>query len=127
MADYDELAERAERGELAPDPGSERMGADDPDVGARDLMAATGAVTLDDAVAIALGRPRVDAPPASGPLWRVRATAALDAEVEALAERRGHRNKSRIIREAAAAYVRASQAGTPTGDEAVNGQQPGRP
>ncbi len=32
----------------------------------------------------------------------------LDEQVEALAKRQGHNNKSRIIREATAAYIRAS-------------------
>lgn len=57
MTDYDELAARAERGELTPIPGTTRTRADgQPNSGAHDLMAATGAATLDDAVAIALGR-----------------------------------------------------------------------
>ncbi|KZC93801.1 hypothetical protein AWH51_01670 [Clavibacter tessellarius] len=126
MEDGWPIRRAAERGELAPIPGTERTHVDDPDAGAGDLMAATGADTLDDDAEIALGRPRVDAPPTSGPLWRVRATAALDAEVEALAERRGHRNKSRIIREAAAPYVRASRSGARSGHDADNGQHPVR-
>ena len=42
---YDELAARAERGELPVVPGTERRGADAADAGRRLLMEATGADT----------------------------------------------------------------------------------
>jgi hypothetical protein len=61
MTDYDELAARAERGELTPIPGTARRGSTAAVAGRADLMAATGADTLDEAVAIALGRTRLDA------------------------------------------------------------------
>jgi hypothetical protein len=57
MTDYDELAARAERGELTPIPGTARRGSTAQDASRADLMAATGADTLDQAVAIAIGRP----------------------------------------------------------------------
>ncbi|UDM10708.1 ribbon-helix-helix protein, CopG family [Clavibacter michiganensis subsp. michiganensis] len=108
MTNYDDLAARDERGELAPIPGTDLHGSAAADAGRAMLMDATGTDTLDDAMAVALGRPRFDAEEPAGPMWKVRATKALDEQVEALAKRQGHNNKSRIIREATAAYIRAS-------------------
>lgn len=108
MTDYEDLAARAERGELAPIPGTQSRGDASREEARAMLMEATGTDTLDAAVAVAIGRPRLDAEEPAGPMWKVRATKALDDEVEAFAKRQGHGNKSRIIREATAAYIRAS-------------------
>ncbi|WP_316295648.1 ribbon-helix-helix domain-containing protein [Clavibacter michiganensis] len=106
MTNYDDLAARAERGELAPIPGTDLHGSAAADAGRAMLMDATGTDTLDDAMAVALGRPRLEAGPA-GPMWKVRSTKNLDQQINQLAIRRGV-SKSEIIRQAAAAYIRAS-------------------
>ncbi|NRG42147.1 ribbon-helix-helix protein, CopG family [Rathayibacter sp. VKM Ac-2804] len=82
-------------------------GADAADDARAALLAATGAATLDDAVIIARGRPRLDGGEPAGPVWKVRSTRGLDQEVSRLAKSRGV-SKSQILREAAAAYVEAS-------------------
>lgn len=107
MTDYNDLADRAERGLLAPVPGTALRGAAAADAARDALLAATGAGALEDAVTIARGRPRLDAEETAGPMWKVRATKPLDQKVSQLAKRRGV-SKSQILREAAAAYVEAS-------------------
>ncbi|MWV51616.1 ribbon-helix-helix protein, CopG family (plasmid) [Rathayibacter sp. VKM Ac-2803] len=107
MTDYDDLADRAERGQLAPAPGTALRGAAAADAARDALLAATGADSLENAVTIARGRPRLDAEEAAGPMWKVRATKPLDQKISQLAKRRGV-SKSQILREAAAAYVEAS-------------------
>lgn len=107
MTDYNDLAERAERGLLAPVPGTALHGAAAADAARDALLAATGAESLEDAVMIARGRPRLDADEPAGPMWKVRATKPLDLKISQLAKRRGV-SKSQILREAAAAYVEAS-------------------
>ncbi|KQQ18684.1 hypothetical protein ASF48_17330 [Rathayibacter sp. Leaf299] len=107
MDNYDDLAARAERSELAPLPGTQLRG-DDAAADARAaLLAATGADTLDEAVTIARGRPRLDAEDEAGPIWKVRSTKPLDQAVRQLAQRRGV-SRSQILREAAASYVNAA-------------------
>ncbi len=106
MTNYDDLAARAERGELTPIPGTDLHGSAAADAGRAMLMDATGTDTLADAMAVALGRPRLEAGPA-GPMWKVRSTKNLDQQINQLAIRRGV-SKSEIIRQAAAAYIRAS-------------------
>lgn len=107
MTDYNDLADRAERGLLAPVPGTALHGAAAADAARDALLVATGAESLEDAVTIARGRPRLDADEPAGPMWKVRATKPLDQKVSQLAKRRGV-SKSQILREAAAAYVEAS-------------------
>lgn len=107
MTDYDGLAERAEHGDLAAIPGTRLTGSDAADGARAALLAATGAATLEDAVAIARGRPRLDGAEPAGPVWKVRSTRGLDQKVSRLAKSRGV-SKSQILREAAAAYVEAS-------------------
>lgn len=53
MHDYDDLAARAERSELAPLPGTQLHGEEAAEHARAALLAATGADTLDDAVIIA--------------------------------------------------------------------------
>lgn len=107
MHDYDDLAARAERSELAPLPGTQLRGEEAAEHARAALLAATGAHTLDDAVIIARGRPRLDTEESVGPMWKVRSTKPLDQKISQLAKRRGV-SKSQILREAAAAYVEAS-------------------
>lgn len=69
----EELASRAERGELAVKSGTVRRG----DAAAhgeiqRLLMEATGASTVDEATKIAVGRPRVGATAGQSPVVRAR-------------------------------------------------------
>jgi len=70
--------------------------------GQRLLMLATETNNIDDAIKVALGRPRLDSG-APGPLWKVRATKALDQKVRLIAERTGV-TRSEVIRNAVAAY-----------------------
>lgn len=106
MTDYDELARRAERGELAVVPGTVKRGAaavaDANDM----LLTATGAATIDEAATLALGRPRLDAATTEGRTWKVRTTTALDDEVRRVAAER-HVSVSQLVREAVASYVHA--------------------
>lgn len=51
---YEELAARAERGELTAKPGTRRQGEDSRDQARQALVDATGASTLDEAVALVL-------------------------------------------------------------------------
>lgn len=106
MSDYDELADRAQRGELVSKPGTARRGADAAAEGQRALMSATGQRTIEDATRVALGRPRLGSEGPS-PVWRVRASEDLDAQVRALAAKKNV-PVSQVVREAVAAYVRAS-------------------
>lgn len=106
MGEYDDLADLAQRGKLDSKPGTTRRGRAAADGGRRALTAATGQATLADATRVALGRPRLGSEGPS-PVWRVRASADLDAQVRALAARK-HVPLSQVVREAVAAYVRAS-------------------
>ena len=107
MNDYDELAGRAERGELPVIAGTVLAGAAAAAAGQQMLLEATGASNVDEATRIALGRPRVSAAGhGPSPVWKVRATENLDAEVTQIAGQRGI-TKSRVIREAVEEYLRA--------------------
>ena len=107
MNDYDELAGQAERGELPVISGTALVGAAAAAAGQQMLLDATGASNLKEATQIALGRPRLSAEGhGPSPVWKVRATENLDAEVTQIAGRRGI-TKSRVIREAVEEYLRA--------------------
>lgn len=102
---HEAMAVRAERGELAVKPGTVRRG----DAAAHDemkrlLMEATGAITVQEAAKVAVGRPRLGAKAGQSPVVRARVPQALKEGVAALAERE-HRAESDIVREAVAAYV----------------------
>ena len=105
MSEYDELAARAARGVLVSKPDTARRGAAAAAEGQRALMDATGQRTIEDATRVALGRPRLGSEGVS-PVWRVRASAHLDAQVRALAAQK-HVPMSQVVREAVAAYVDA--------------------
>lgn len=107
MKDYDELAGRAERGELPVIAGTALAGAEAAAAGRQMLLDATSASNIEEATQIALGRPRLSAAGhGPSPVWKVRATENLDAEVAQIAEQRGT-TKSRVIREAVEEYLRA--------------------
>ena len=101
---YDELAARAERGELAIKPGTVRRGAGAAAEAQRLLMEATGATSIEDMTRVALGRPSLSAPGGASPVVRARVPESLKKAVAAIAAR-DHRHESDIVRDALAAYV----------------------
>lgn len=101
---YDDLAARAERGELTVKPGTVRRGADAAAEAQRLLMEATGATTAGDAARIALGRPSLGAAGGASPVVRARVPQALKDQVTELAKRK-HVKESDVVREALAAWV----------------------
>ncbi|MBW0254418.1 MULTISPECIES: ribbon-helix-helix protein, CopG family [unclassified Cellulomonas] len=103
MSEYDELADRAQRGEMTSKPGTARRGPSAAEAGRQMLMQATGQNDPDEAVRVALGRPRLGSEGPS-PVWKVRASAQLDAQVRAAAAAR-HVPMSQLVREAVAAYL----------------------
>lgn len=106
--DYDELAERAERGDFTVKPGTVRHGWGAASEARRLLMDATGATSIDELTNIALGRPSV-AKGGASPVVRARVPQELKDRVAAIAKRE-HRNESDVVREALAAYVQARAA-----------------
>lgn len=106
---YDELATRAERGELAIKPRTVRRGADAAAEAQRSLMEATGALNVEDMTRIALGRPSLSAPGGASPVIRARVPESLKAAVAAIAAR-DHRPESEVVREALTAYVKGQLA-----------------
>lgn len=103
---YDELAERAERGQLQAIPGTILQGAPAAAAGRAALLDATGAGTIDDAIELALGRPPLGQGKPSTTTWRIRTTESLDSRARALAEHEGV-NVSVLVRKAVAEYVDA--------------------
>ena len=101
---YDDLAARAERGELTVKPGTVLRGADAADEARRSLMDATGAADLDELTHIVLGRPSVGTSSGASPVVRARVPQALKDRVAAVAKRE-HRKESDVVRDALAAYV----------------------
>lgn len=101
---YDELAERAERGELAVKPGTTRHGEDAANEARRLLMEAAGVTSADELTKVALGRPSLGAKGGPSPVVRARVPYALKERVAAIAERE-HRAESDVVRDALAAYV----------------------
>ncbi|WRS30792.1 hypothetical protein U6G28_03640 [Actinomycetaceae bacterium MB13-C1-2] len=104
MTDYDELANRAEQGELQPIPGTALYGEGAATAARELLMVATGASTLDEAQTLAVGRPRVGQEKGASPTLRARVPQALKNSVAALAKEQ-NRPESEIVREAIAVYV----------------------
>ncbi|MDR1265858.1 MAG: ribbon-helix-helix domain-containing protein [Propionibacteriaceae bacterium] len=107
MDDYDgqavywELHREATRGGLRPaEPGRLALrGAAAAEAGARDLMWATGADNLDQALAVARGgRPRLSPGEGRSPVVRARLEEAGFAALEALAERTGQ-SQSELVRQ----------------------------
>ncbi|MDR1186904.1 MAG: ribbon-helix-helix domain-containing protein [Bifidobacteriaceae bacterium] len=102
---YEELADRAERGLLTVKPGTVLRGRAAAQAGRRDLLAATGASTLQEATRIALGRPPVGGLGPS-PVVHARVPRALKESLTELAARE-HRRESEVVREALATYIDA--------------------
>lgn len=101
---YDELAARAERGDLTVKPGTVRRGSEASVEAQRSLMEAAGATSADELTRIVLGRPSVGAKGGASPVVRARVPQALKDRVTALAERE-QRKESDVVRDALAAYV----------------------
>lgn len=101
---YNDLAARAERGELAVKPGTVRRGADAAAQAQRNLLEAAGATSLDELTRVALGRPSLGEKGGESPVVRARVPQALKDRVAAIAERE-HRKESDVVRDALAAYV----------------------
>lgn len=101
---YNELARRAERGELTVKKGTVRRGAPASAEAQRLLMEATGAASVEDMARVALGRPSLSAPGGASPVVRARVPESLKKAVAAIAAR-DHRHESDIVRDALAAYV----------------------
>ncbi len=104
-AGYDDLAARAEAGDLQSVRGTTRRGAAAADAGRAALLAATGSSSVEDATALALGRPRLDEDRRPSAVWKVRASAQLDDRVRAHAERHGIAF-SDLVRDAVHEYVK---------------------
>jgi predicted HicB family RNase H-like nuclease len=104
MNNYDDLAARAEAGQLVLRPGTTLRGKAAAEAGQRALMEATGADTITAATAIALGRPRLTAAAPSGVTWKVRTTPDLDREARSAAAAQGV-SISQLVRDAVAAHV----------------------
>lgn len=105
MTNQDELAARAERGELKVKPGTVRRGAAARSAARDSLMEATGADTVAEALQLAVGRPRVGTEGGQSPVVRARVPQDLKDDVTTLAERE-NRRESEIVRDAVAAYVK---------------------
>jgi hypothetical protein len=105
--EFAEFAEMAERGELVGVPGTLKRGEDAAAEGRRLLLEMTGAATVEDAIRVGAGRPRLGEQVGPSPTIRARVPWALKAEVEALA-RKQNRRESEIIREAIAAYLKSA-------------------
>jgi len=101
---YEELAARAERGELTVKPGTVRRGEGAREDVMKALLNATGASTPPDAVRLAVGRPTLGGESGPSPVVRARVPQALKDRVYALAKRE-HRDESDILRAALTAYV----------------------
>lgn len=100
---YEEMAGRAERGELAVMPGTTRRGDAASSAAQRDLKDATGATSLQQALSLPVGRPPVGAQHGPSPVVRARVPQALKDRLHALALQE-QRDESDIVREALAAY-----------------------
>lgn len=103
MDKYEELASRAEHGELAVKPGTIRHGEDAASTAREALMDATGTDTVEEATRIAVGRPALGREGRS-PVVRARVPQALKDQVQQIADHQ-HRKESEIVREALADYV----------------------
>ena len=108
---YEEMAARAERGELRVIPGTVRRGEDAAGEARRALMAAAGVSTVEDLTRMTVGRPSVGASEGVSPVVRARVSEHLKSLVAAVAQEQ-HRRESDIVRDALAAYVTAHAGNT---------------
>lgn len=106
-ANYTELSELAERGELKPIPGTKLTGKDAADQAQGLLMEATETDTIDDMYRVALGRPPVGSKGGASPTVRTRVPQSLKDAISAKAKKED-RTESEIMRAALVKYV-ASQ------------------
>jgi len=100
--DYRELLARIESGEVSPIPGSEHHGEASALQGQQLLLEATGTTTIDEAINVALGRPRKEAVPTT----TVKAVMPkpMAARVHRLAQRQ-QVSAAQILRTATAEYL----------------------
>lgn len=108
MAQYDDLAARAEAGQLPAKASTARRGNAAAEAARAALIEATGADSLEAAVTIARGRPRLDADAPEGVTWKVRATKSLDRETRMLAKSQ-EVFFFQLVRDATASYVLAAR------------------
>jgi hypothetical protein len=107
---YEELADLAQTGHLEPIEGTALHGAAAAEAGHRLLMGATGTSTAEDALRVALGRPRLSsAGRGPSPIWRIRASEEMDARV-AEAARQSGLTRSQFVRDAVEDYLNRSAA-----------------
>lgn len=100
-----DLAARAEQGKLKVKPGTVRHGEASRDETKSQLIDATGASTLEEAMEMAIGRPPAGTEAGASPVLRARVPQALKDSVRAIAANEDRR-ESDIVREAIVAYVR---------------------
>lgn len=106
--EYDDLAARAARGELAVKPGTVRRGAAAAEEAQRALMAATETTSIEALTRVALGRPSLGDPGGASPVIRARVPQALKDLVTELAAEENVK-ESDIVRDALAAYTTGAQ------------------
>jgi len=104
---YDKLDELYSSGQIRPDQNSGPIlrGAEAVTVGRQHLMEATGTTSIEDAVSVALGRPRLSSEP--NETIRTRVPRPLLDKVKSLARQRST-TVSQIVREAMSQYVNAA-------------------
>jgi len=102
---YEELERLYESGEIrsGDHSGPVLSGTEAVQAGQQHLMWATDTDTIEDAVAVALGRPRLEAVP--NEIMRVRVPQRLMAEVRLFAKKR-NTTISQVVREAMGEYMR---------------------
>lgn len=115
---YEELAQKAERGELRPT-GKQLHGRAAAEASQKLIMEATETQTIEDATRVALGRPRLAEEEDRQPNvpWKLVAPAKLDAEVEEARKPRGL-NRSQYIRRAVTNQLRVDR-----GEPRANAEQ----
>lgn len=105
MSDHDELARRAEAGQLPAKPDTITRGPEAAETARTALLEATGTTTLDDATRIAVGRPSLSHEgQGRSPVVRARVPQTLKDQVQQLAATQ-HRKESEIVRDALTDYL----------------------
>lgn len=103
MTNYDELARRAQAGQLPTKPGTVKRGSEATEAARAALLGATGTTSLEGATRVAVGRPSLGHEGKS-PVVRARVPQDLKDQVQQLAATQ-HRKESEIVRDALTAYL----------------------
>jgi hypothetical protein len=104
--DYDDLAARAEAGELQPLPGTRKRDGEAAEAGRNTLMLATGTNTIEEATRVALGRPRLEQETrGTNVYWKVRPTPQLDQMAKSFVAEHQGINLSDLVRKGVAEYI----------------------